>query len=362
MKYRLNEIMGKTTYTADKTEVINIDQADPISELIIALTVNASAAGSMTLHPTACLSKIELMDGSKPLVSLKGLQAEAIDWYTHKAFRPGNYNIALNGNSMVRYIGINFGRYLWDPQYAFDPKKYTNPQLKLTLDINGGGLTATSDTLAVFANSFDRKAISPVGFMSCIDVADKPLAASGHIYYDLPVDLALRRMFYRVQQAGLEPNQMITNLRLGENGYKTIPFDLSTEDIVAMIAAEYPEVAEEYFFATTTSNRYLMITPSSRVTAWGTPWGATAIANSLTLYDGDGGRLKTIDSTGVNAMIGVKGQHPHCMWQIPFGDLKDPTDWYEMEGLTKLQLDVTTASGAAATDIGELVVEQVVRY
>ena len=30
-KYRLNEIFGKSTYTADKTEVINIDQSDPVA-------------------------------------------------------------------------------------------------------------------------------------------------------------------------------------------------------------------------------------------------------------------------------------------------------------------------------------------
>ncbi len=362
MKYRLNEIMGKTTYTADKTEVINLDQSDPISELIIDLGVNNTANGSMTLHPTACLTKIELMDGSRPLVSLSGLQAEAIDWYTHKAFRPANWNMAITDNSMRRYIGINFGRWLWDEKYAFDPKRYTNPQLKLTLDINAGGLTATSDTLRVLAASFDKKAISPVGFMSCVGVADKPLGASSHIYYDLPVDKALRRLFYRVQKAGTEPDQLAVNFRLGENGYKIIPFDLSTDAILSQIMAEYPRVFEEYLYTIGTTNRYLMVAPSSKVMAWANSWSESVAANNISLYDGDGGRLKTIASLNVNAQIGVRGVYPHCMFAIPFGDLKDDRDWYEMEGITKLQLDVTCASGAAATDTGELIVEKVEPY
>jgi hypothetical protein len=362
MNYRLNEIMGVTTYEADKTEVINIDQADPISELIIALTVNCTGMGNRVLHETACLKKIELMDGSKPLVSLSGLQAEAIDWYSHKAFRHANWNVAINDNSMLRYIGINFGRWLWDEKYAFDPKRFTNPQLKLTIDVNAGGDTATSDTLAVYANSFDKKVISPAGFLGCVNVADKPLAVSSHIYYDLPVDQTLRRLFYRAQRAGKEPNQMVWGLRLGENGYKVVVFDLYTDEITAMTLADYPRVTEEYLFTIAPANRYLMVAPSAKVMATGTPWSTSAATRNIALYDGDGGRLKTIASLDTQAQIAVAGIYPHCLFCVPFGDLKDDNDWYKMEGISKLQLDVLTTAGALTTDTGELVVEEVIPY
>ncbi len=362
MKYRVNTIKAQETFSADKTEVINIDQADPISELMIAAQFYQSAAGSMTLHPVACITKIELVDGSTPLVSLTGLQAEALDWYSHKNFRPGNWNAALAGNYLVRYIGINFGRWLWDEKYAFDPKKFTNPQLKVTMDINGGGLTGTYVKLQVIANSFDAKQVSPVGFLSARDVADKALGASSHIYYDLPTDETIRRLLIRAQTVGTEPNQLITNFKLGENGYKTIPFDISTEDLTAMLLAKYGRVKEEYLFVPTTSNRYLMIAPSSKVMATGNPWGTTAATNDITLYDGDGGRLKTILTTACNAQIKVDGCHPHCMWCIPFGQEDKDDDWYDMDRITKLQLDVTCASGAASTDTGEVMVETVHKY
>ncbi len=362
MKYRVNTIFAQSTYSADKVEVINIDQKDPISELMIAAQLYQSAAGSMTLHPVAAIKKIELVDGSDVLVSLSGLQAEAIDWYSHKGFRPGNWNAALAGNYMVRYIGINFGRYLWDEKYAFDPKKYSNPQLKVTMDIDGGGLTQTYVKLQIIANSFDAKAISPVGFLSPVEVASKALAASSHVYYDLPTDLAIRRLFIRCQTAGTEPNQLLNNFKLGENGYKTVPFDMSTEDLTAMLLAKYGRVMEEYLFVPTTSNRYLMIAPSSKVMATGNPWGTTAATNDITLYDGDGGRLKTILTTACNAQIKVVGCHPHCMWCLPFGDESKDDDWYEMTDINKLQLDVTATSGAASTDFGEVMVEQVKKY
>ncbi len=362
MKYRVNTIMAQTTYSADKTEVINLDQKDPISELMIALQVYASAAGSETLHQVACVTKIELVDGSTPLFSLSGLQAEAIDWYSHKGFRPGNWNMAVTGNYMVRYIGLNFGRWLWDEKYAFDPTQFKNPQLKVTLDINAGGLTATYNKLQIIANSFDKKTISPVGFLSCNEVANKALAASSHIYYDLPTDCTIRRMFFRTQTAGTEPNQHVSNFKLGENGYKVVPFDISTEDLTAMLLAKYGRVAEEYIFQITTSDRYLMIAPTSKVMAQASPWKETAITNSIAMYDGDGGQLDTIASADQDAMIAVKGCHPHGMWAIPFGNEEDDMDWYEMTDIAKLQLDVTASAGALATDFGELVVEQAFKY
>lgn len=361
-KYRQNTIMAQTTYSADATEVINIDQSDPISELMVAAQFYQSAAGSMTLHPVAAITKIELVSGSTPLVSLKGLQAEAIDWYTHRDFRPGNWNAALAGNYLVRYIGLNFGRYLWDEKYAFDPKMFKNPQLKISLDLDGGGLTQTYVKLQILANSFDKKQISPMGFLSARDIADKALAASSHIYYDLPVDETIRRIFYRAQTAGTEPNQLVSNFKLGENGYKIIPFDLSTEDLAAMLLARYGRVREEYLFVPTSSNRYLMIAPSSKVMATGNPWATTAVTNDITLYDGDGGRLKTIISSSGNSQIKVVGCHPHCMWCLPMGQEEKDDDWYEMEGISKLQLDVTTTSSGASTDTGECVVETVHRY
>ncbi len=362
MKYRVNTIKAQETYSADKTEVINLDQKDPISELMIAAQFYQSAAGSMTLHPVACITKIELVDGSTPLVSLSGLQAEAIDWYSHKKMRPGNSNIALAGNYVVRYIGINFGRWLWDEKYAFDPTKFANPQLKVTMDINAGGLTGTYVKLQIIGNSFDAKSISPVGFLSARDVADRALGASSHIYYDLPTDETLRRLFFRAQTAGTEPNQLITNFKLGENGYKTIPFNESTEDLTAMLLARYGRVSEDYIFGITSSNRYLMIVPSSKVHMSATPWATTAITNSIALYDGDGGRLKTINTSGDQASISVVGCHPHCMWAIPFGQEDKDDDWYDLKSIPKLQLDVTCASGAASTDTGECIVETVHPY
>lgn len=361
-KYRVNTIKAQETFSTDKTEVINIDQADPISELMIAAQFYQSAAGSMTYHPVYSITKIELVDGSKPLVSLTGLQAEAIDWYSHKQFRPGNWNMGMQTNYMVRYIGINFGRYLWDEKYAFDPKRFSNPQLKVTMDIDGGGLTQTYIKLMVIANSFDAKKVSPAGFLSARDVADKALAASSHIYYDLPVDETIRRMFYRSQTVGTEPNQHVSNFKLGENGYKTIPFDQSTEDLTAMLLAKYGRVEEDYLFQVTTSNRYLVHAPTSKVMMQASIWAETAATNSITLYDGDGGRMETIASAACDAAIHVSGCHPHGMWCIPFGQEEKDDDWYELEGISKLQLDVTTGSGALSTDTGELIVETVNKY
>ena len=164
MKYRLAQLFAQKSYTADATETIDIDVADPISQLIIELGVVNVGSVAPTAHAIACLTKVELVDGSDVLFSLSGYEAEAADIY-HNGMLRANYNPYLDGMECQRFVGINFGRKLWDPMLAFDPKQFRNPQLKLTLDINAGGNAPVTNKLRVWANLFDEKVISPQGFL-----------------------------------------------------------------------------------------------------------------------------------------------------------------------------------------------------
>ncbi len=362
MNHRLVTLESRTSYTADQTKIIDVRLQDPISQLILDTAMSVDAAGSMTLHPVACISKIELVDGSDVLFSLSGLEAEALDWYNHKTFR-SNYNYALNGGDTQRFIGLNFGRKLWDPQMALDPKKFRNLQLKVTMDVGAGGISNATVKLGVWAACFDEKSISPLGFLMAKEIKDYNMSASGHEYTQLPTDFPYRKLLIRQQTAGTEPNQLLANIKISEEEGKRSPYDHATEDILRAIMAEYPSVREEYFFAIASANRYLMIAPTTRVTAQATPWGTTAVANSMTLYDGDGGRLKTIGTPSeTNCMVAVQGWLPHGMWAIPFGDQDDPGDWYNTPMVKSLKLDLTAASGASASTKTQICVEQHRKY
>lgn len=362
MNYRLSTIHARKTYGSDITEVIDIDVADPISQLIIELAVTNVGTVAPTAHAIACLTKIELVDGSDVLFSLSGYEAEAADWY-HNLIQRAPWNPYLDGMDVQRFIALNFGRYLWDPLLAFDPKKFINPQLKLTLDINAGGNAPVSNKLQVWANMFDEKKISPVGFLMHKEIKSFPLTTSAfHEYTDLPTDYPYRKLFVRAQKAGTEPNQLLDKFKLSEDQDKRIIVDHVTEDILRSIAMRSPMMTEVIYSFVDTVSRYIYCTPTTRVIANGNTWDAAAGAGEIALYDGDGGRLKRISATATkNAQFHVSGYLPHGTWEIPFGDQADLNDWYDVTKVGSLKLDITTLA-AAATDSAQIFLQQLRKY
>lgn len=347
MKYRTVSIHDRESYTSDGVKVINIDVNDPISSLVIGLEATLGSA-TMAGYLQDNLTKIELVDGGKVLWSTDCKRAEAIDWYNLGGKVRSNHNIMLNGNTPYRAIGLNFGRWLWDEVYALDPKQFRNLQLRLTLDIDAVDGAAATDYLEVFANVFDEKAVSPVGFIATMDVKSWTAAASTHEYTDLPLDYPLRALYVQALLAGTEPNQAISNIKVSEDQDKKVPIDLGAQEITRTLLAKYGPVEEHYYFATGTSNKYLYIMPTTRVAGFLAQWATSASNHVAALYDGDGGRLKTISATaGHNSQIYVRGHIPHAVYEVPFGDPMVPEDALDPRSLGSLKLDVTGASTPA---------------
>jgi len=347
MNYRLYKFLQREQHSLDTTIVHDINMQDPVSSIVIGFEA-LGTQDIMTAHPVACLTKIELVDGSDVLYSLDGYEAEALDWYNNGGKFRSNSPFALTGHSPTRYIGINFGRYLWDPEYAFDPKRFNNPQLRISLDIDGGGAKPTYNYVTGWANLFDEKMPALKGFLMAKEVKEYSIAADTHNYTDLPLDFPYRGLYVRPFVAGTEPNQAISNIKLSEDQDKRIPFDHGAEEILRCIQEDLPPVEEVYYYASGAADRYLYIAPTTRVSATGAHWDAAALARYPVFYNGDGGRLDVNTPGGAgNVQIHVKGYVPHCVYQIPFGIKNDPADWYDVRRLGSLRLDITGASDTA---------------
>jgi len=354
MNYRTYKFFEEKSYDADTTIVEDIRIKDVISSIVIELAA-LNAAATMTAHPVAILKKIEIVDGSDSLYSLDGYELEALDWYHQGGKFRSNWNMALNGSYIERFIGINFGRTLWDRDWALDPTKFRNLQIRISLDIDAGANASTATKIGMWANMFDERGVSPKGFLTAKEIKSYAIVSAVHEYTDLPVDRPYRALYLRPFAAGTEPNQLVSKIKLSEDQDKKVPYDLDLAAITRNLVARYGICEELYYFAIASTNRYLYCAPSTRVIALAAPWGETAVANSLTLYDGDGGRLKTIGSAAeTNAQVLVKGYIPHACYEIPFGDKDDPGDAYEVSALGSLRADITGAGSAT----GYLFLEQ----
>lgn len=355
MNYRISKLLATKTYTADATETIDINLSDIISYINIKWqTVAADSTNDNT--PFDGVTKIEVVDGSDVLWSLEGCQAEALCWYDRKGVGMSNWNYFLSGGRCERSLNIHFGRYLYDPLYALNPNNYNNLQLKVTMDISEGGCSPATVYLGVNAGVFDEKLVSPVGFFTAKAIKTYTMASTTHEYTDLPTDYPYRNLYFRAELAGTEPGQCISNLKLSEDNDKRIPIDALGHELVSMVSGNYPEVEERFYGSIATSQKSIFIMPTQGVTGCIQSWAAAGAALGAGIYDGDGGRLYIDAATAAgNVVVEARGYVPHGVFEIPFVADKMDTEFYNVQNVGSLRLDVT---GAAASQ-GHIYIQQV---
>lgn len=362
MFYRLATIHPAQAYSADKTEIIDINVADPISALIIFLTVGNTASAEPTAHALACLTKIELVDGSDVLFSLSGYEADALDWYNNHVTR-SNWNAYLSGMDTNRILHINFGRHLWDPLLALDPTKFNNLQLKFTLDIDAGGCAADENTVTVLAALFDQKTITPQGFLMSKEIKDYAMGSATHEYTDLPTDHPYRKLLVRCMTAGAEPGARLRSLKLSEDQDKRVVMDHRFSEIMRSLIMDNPLYHETIVGAVTQAGNYGYCTPTSRVFGTISAWASEIGLGTLAFYDGDGGRFDVTSETSAgNIQVDVQGWLPHGVYDIPFGrqDLID--DWFDVTAVGSLIIDILSMGAASSSDSVQIFLQQLRNY
>lgn len=347
MNYRMATLSAETAYTADEVVKIDIDLLDPISEIVMMLkTYNSLTDTEPTAHFIAGISKIELIDGSDVLYSLDGYEAQALDYYDRGNVR-SPWNAYLGANYGDIQVGMNFGRYLWDRELAFDASKFNNPRLEVSLDVGAGGVASTSLKLEVLASVFDDRKVAPRGFLMNKEIKDYEMGSATHEYTVMPTDYSYRKMFVKALKVGEEPNQMLNTLKLTEEGDKKIPFkDETFDNILRTIASTRPPVQEHIlqWIGAASTNGYCI--PTTRVFGQVTDWHSSHEIGDASFYNGDGGRYQ-IDATTAagECQVFVTGYYPHGVIEIPFGMADDINDWYNVAKLGSLKADIVSKAG-----------------
>jgi len=363
MKYRMANLMATKEYTTDDVKTIDIDLTDPISEIeIMARPLNDTDNSAPGVHPAAVLEKIEIVDGSDVLYNLNGYQAQAVDFYNRNSLRQP-WLMYLNNNYMDLQVGINFGRELWDDKLAFDPTQFSNPQLKITIDVDGGGAKFDAVKLAVNAAIFDEKTITPEGFLLYKHLKSYTMGSATHEYITMPTDYPYRKMFVQALTPGSEPGTEVDTIKISENHDKKIPFNAVTfEEITRLMSYTHPPIVEGIIQWCGTTATYGYCTPTTRVMGAVNSWKAAADLDPMSFYDGDGGRYALITTTSVkNVNVVLQGNIPHGVYEIPFGNPQITEDWYDVASIKNLEVDILSKTGGS-TDVCEIFLEQLRPY
>ncbi len=362
MNYRLATILNKEAHGSDITKVIDLNLSDPVSQFVI---IHEPYNGSQIFadgHPAKCITKIELVDGSDVIYSLSGMQAQAVDWY-HRKQEPLNVMLYLNNNPSIMIFNMNFGRHLWDTQLAFDPKKFVNPQLKITIDVDAGGSATDNGWLTVIAHIFDEKVVTPTGFLMHKLIKDYALGASSHEYTDLPTDYPFRKLFIAGLVPGTGIEAVFENLKLSEDNDRKIPFDHQINQVLQTIIGQTRPYREWIIGPGTTTAQYFYCTPTYWPAFGSSQWRSAVADCQIAIYGGDGGRFtEDQGAAGPNWQTLVEGWVPHGVLEFPFGMQDDPTDWYDVTKLGSLILDLLAGGGMSSSESAQIFLQQLRNY
>ncbi len=359
MNYRIAKILARKSFTTDAVEPIEINIQDPISQMVI--IYEQVTVGTMTLlgHPATCVPKIELIDGSDKLYSLSGVETQAVDFY-HNKKEPANELRILHAVTGYQVFQLNFGRYLYDDLLAWDPKKFVNPQLKITIDIDASNAVNAQAYLTVLAHAFDEKEISPAGFLMHKEIKSWNLADGAHEYTALPTDFPYRKLFLRAQRYDYSPTIQVDNIKITEENDKRIPVDNTPSEIMRAIISQTPPYRETYVTggAAALLNNY--ITACHRAHFGSSIWRQDANGGDIMCGFGDGGRLKIYcENTNRNMQFSGEGFLPHGVFEIPFGMQDEPDDWYDVNKVKSLKADIT---GGENTGSAQIMLQQFRKY
>jgi len=357
MNYRWFEYLSGLGITTPGTEFINLKGDEPISAFMVQVRLTG-ATGSPVAPADQAIVRFKVVDGSTVIHNTKGIAGVPIH-FNNLGYEPMHFNAYANLIQNIATFIIPFGRFLGDPDYAFDPTKFKNPKIELEHNYALGGLgTPSAATIQLYAMMFDEKSPSLKGYLMCKEQHSATLVASTPYSVDLPTDYTLRALMVQSYAKGYSPTDQFGSLKLSEDNDKRIIFDESCSNLVKLIFPQkmFMEKGLGYTNNTTTRLHYGYPTYEAYVNAMSTDVATDVYQDVVYGPNFDVKSAATTEFTYQRF-----GHCPNGMIHIPFGDQMNPDDWYKMRSDLDLELKLSVGS-CLTSSTGQIITQQEVLY
>ena len=360
MRYRTTTLLARQAMPAVAgTFIIDI----PITDIITALRFHfevTRTAGAQLAHGLDAFPRIEIVDGSDVLLELSAAQMDALHFFERRQL--GNLtNNEFGAGTDEFYTGVQFGRWPYDQELALDPKKFVNPQLRITYNGALYEAGATAVFVTVLADIFDELVPTPIGFLQNREFYRYTPVANAFHWVNLPTDLVIRKLIVQAHAYTRRPVDSVAAARLDEDNMKRIPFDLLYEDWLAKNRQEYGPVEQGI-----AGLREGGAQPNyNAISEWPVAlWQQLVALPTVFLLGANGCELTCTDGGAENTTyLGrITGHCPHFCLCYPFGDPKDLNDWYETAGIGALRLRILNGGTIIATTTNRVIIQQMRRY
>lgn len=358
MFYRMAKILEAEDLGASGTKVIDIKLLDVISRITVMFKTKNSSS-TLSDHAAANITGIELIDGSEVLFSLSGKQTEGVNFYNNYGL-PYTYLQRDGDVWQTATFLLDFGRWLWDETFAFDPKKFRNPQLRITFDEDVSQTGTTENTCEVYAYAFDEREVTPQGLIRIQEQYSYGLTAGGKQYIDLPTDHILREVYVQALVIGDWFIESISNIKLSENNGKRIPVDFGSTFMGEVVKNVYGYCQESVQCSVPSPADYIYTAPCDDAF----PIGVAPRDNKDVSVSYKGGtRLEIVGETaGGNAIVTVRGLLPFGVCPVLNLTRSNPANWFDVRGLGNLELVLSSPSGAIGGSTVNILTEQLYKY
>lgn len=371
MRTREHEIVYQETQSSDKTsKTWDLKYTDPITALYLEFEAVNGTTSNKGNFISDIITKVEIVEGSKPLYSLSQIELESLFFYkTKKApvLFPSEH-----GSGIQRHgVYILFGRYLKDRQFAFNCAMYKNPQLKISWDL--GAVQTVSATTAFATGTLKITAVAivmedtpvPTLFLSAREVDTFTMVTSGskrvEMYTDYPWRLLMLKSY--LQQKDID--ECIERIKLDCDAGKFVPFDNRyVKQLDAEALAEFGLCVFKHDIFQKHQSAFREINNKENHGRWATFADANGYIVNVEYEWSSEGKLDILSNAGVALASDVKltgmeaGHAPHATVPIPFGVMEDPETWFNATKYGKIDLYLYAPSSGAA-GVSSVVLEQV---
>lgn len=359
MRMRYAELLADQDLTAGAgTEIVSIRGKDVISAIVVRFYGTALST-TISEHPASNITKLELVEDGRPIYSLTGQCAEAMDFYGFPSPRV-NRIYYRNGQPWVTLAVIRFGRFIGDRELALDPKHLGNLQLKISFDENLANTSATANSCFVKAVLFAEDEPTPMGFLMTKEVKTYTPSANSWEYTELPTDFPLRTLAIQCRKTGTRFGSTVADLKLDEDNDKRIPFEDKASILAQVYASVWGWYQEHIVAYVGTSPTGVYITPGLDVAVGAGVMGAL---KSSEVELGVGCLMNVARETSAGyVQLNIGGWLPHHVLALPMGDRNTPEDWADLTNVDSLRLSLKGGASLGASDTFRIITEQLRKY
>jgi len=214
---------------------VDITPREPVTCLWVKLQATNGGTHNKANTLPECIEAIEVIDGADVVFSLDGMEAYALACHALGHMPLCMFDEAWD-EPQTAMIPIMFGRFIGDTELAFDPTKYSNPQVRVKWNlaanraVGATGYLTNSLQLSIIADLMIGVS-APAALLSGKQVYTYTTSAGGTEYIEMPRDEPWRMLFLRGVKEVTQWHWDFDEVKLSCDGGKFVPFDLRGWDI-----------------------------------------------------------------------------------------------------------------------------------